>query len=374
MDSPLSEKPLAAVELEEAVAEIGIVGVDDLVAHLYLRAHGVEHRAIRAPQLGLGRCEVGLDGLRLASGNRDLRGLGADSLLDALTALEHDLDEGHRGLGLARVGNGGLQMRGDVAALLGLQLRGGHLNAVLGNVDGVGHDQVDVAAHTGTGVPAGRRDLVVHANGDDILLAHLEIGREIEGEGRVTVRMAAQLLAVDVDGRVHVDAVEVDANLLAGKVVAHLEGFAVPADTARLVGALRLAGLGVILVDAVIMRQVDDIPRGIVERLGVCTRDLAQLELPVLVEPLHALSRIGHAVDVDDLGLGTHLRRRLRTQRGTQPRRDRRHRRSAKRQSAHQRRAQHALRTRTVRSLPGAALGVQCAHATSFYRRPDVDA
>lgn len=95
-------------------------------------------------------------------------------------------------------------------------------------------------------------------------------------------------MPVDPHRGVHVHAVKVDADTLALEGLIDLEVLTIPSDTAELIAALGLPCRGVLLVDAVVMWQIDVLPRGIVELLAVGSACVTEVELPVLIEVLHA--------------------------------------------------------------------------------------
>ena len=82
----------------------------------------------------------------------------------------------------------------------------------------VGDGEGDVAVDAGAGVPAAGRQPVLDLDDDGVLPTELGVAGQVEGERRVAVRMGAELDAVEPDGGVHVHAVEVDGDALAGEV------------------------------------------------------------------------------------------------------------------------------------------------------------
>ena len=88
-----------------------------------------------------------------------------------------------------------------------------------------------MAINAGTGVPAGiflRR--VIDPDGKHIAGASLQGRSEIDKEAREAVGMRIELLPVEIDLGVHVDALELDAHALAFPVCRGLPMVAIPAD------------------------------------------------------------------------------------------------------------------------------------------------
>ena len=309
----VQRKTAGGIEVEETVAEVDVVRIDDLAVLLDLSAHRVKIRVVKAPQLG---CRSGVGGGLDRDGRTRLDGLLSrclgDLLLRLATAREHRTYHGERSVVLAVVLNRRLEIRLDARLVRSGELRSAHHDAVLGNVQRVGHDQVHIAPDAGAGIPAARRRLMVDLDDDGVLLAHLYIVGEVEGELRVAVGVGAELMPVDPYRGIHVHAVEVDADALARKLLAHGEALAVPTDTAQLVTALGLALLRVLLIDAVVVGQIHVLPSGVVELGRLRPLRIAQVELPVLVKALDARGRVVERVDVHDLLRGAHLRRRAR--------------------------------------------------------------
>ena len=302
--------------LNPAIAEGGVVGVHDLAVDDDLGAGHVEVGVVGIPESGVGSLDRSGKGGGLAGSNALLGGGGADGL--AALGGQHRLLDGDGNVRVAVVGDRGLEVggHGRAGCVLGLKVGRGDDNAVLLDVHRIGDHEVDVAANAGAGVPAGGRDLVVNAHGDDVLAAKVDKVGNVKREGRVAVGVGSQLLAVDVDRGIHVDAVKVDEDGLALEVLAHLKALAIPAHTAGLVGALALARLDVVLVDGVVMRNVDVLPGGVIVGRLLSARGLAEVELPVLVEVLRALLGVAHGVHVEGLRGGGHLRGARGAQRG----------------------------------------------------------
>ena len=313
----IERKAVVDVVVEPTIAIDRVVRIDDLAVNLDLGTNRVEVGGLGRPQARVGSVDLGIDGLGLACGHSlSVGGHGADGLLGIATLGEDGLHERHGGIFVAIVDDGGGKLGGHGAAGLALQAGGGHMHAVLGNGDLVGHHEIDVTTDTGTGVPTAGGNLVVDLDGDGILLARLEVRGKVEREGRITIRMVAQLGAVDPNGGIHVDTIEIDADLLARKSAIDKEALAIPADTARLIGALGLEVGRVVLIDAVVVGKRDVLPRRIVEGGRLGTAGVAQVELPVVVKRNRALGGIAYIAHIRDLGCRAHLGLRLRAQLG----------------------------------------------------------
>src|SRR5262249_45585112 len=72
-------------------------------------------------------------------------------------------------------------------------------DAPVGDVDRVALHEPDVAVDAAAGVPAGGVGRVVEADGEDVLLAGLEVGSEVDAPGGVAVGPAAGVVAVAPD-------------------------------------------------------------------------------------------------------------------------------------------------------------------------------
>ena len=84
---------------------------------------------------------------------------------------------------------------------------------------------------------------VAHAHGEDILLSgRIQELRQVVREGGVTVRMVAEMVAVEPHIGIHIDAVELDGNPLAESLIVEHEMFAIPAGAAERVARGRAAG------------------------------------------------------------------------------------------------------------------------------------
>ena len=138
----------------------------------------------------------------------------------------------------------------------------------MGDVDGRGAHQPDVAVNPAAGIPARGFRRVVQADGEDIFGAvRLQERREVEPERGVAVGPAADELAVAPDDRVSHRAVDVEVGTaVLGGVGGEREVLAVPADAlpgklAGLAGELLLEGTG----DRPIVREVELLPSVVIE-------------------------------------------------------------------------------------------------------------
>ena len=99
---------------------------------------------------------------------------------------------------------------------LGVGLRDADENAPRRDLHRVGHIEPNMAINAGTGVPAGiflRR--VINPDGEHVASTCLQGWREIDKKAREAVGMRSELLPVEIDLGVHVDALELDAHALA---------------------------------------------------------------------------------------------------------------------------------------------------------------
>ena len=310
-------KAFGDIVVKPAVTEHRVIRVDDLVINLDIGANRVEVGGLGGPKARVGSTDLRLDSLGLACGNSlSVGSHSADGLFDLATLREDGLHERHVSVLVTIINNGGRELGGHVATVLALELRSAHVDAVSSHRNLVGHHEVDIATDARARIPTAGRNLMVDLDGDGILLARLEVRGEVEREGRVAIRMVAQLGTVDPNGGIHVDTIEIDANQLARKSAIEKEALAIPADTARLIGALGLEVGRIVLIDAVVMRKRDVLPRRVIERAGLSAAGVAQVEFPVVVKRNRTLRRIAHVTHISDLGRRTHLSLRLRAQLG----------------------------------------------------------
>ena len=274
---------------EEALVHVVVDGADaqDVIHAVQLPvavqddgAERVEIGVVQVPEGGIVHHE-GLDDRMLGPGQdlHDHRRVG--HLL--AVGIQQDVPHGPVEAGLELVDDGGLDPDDGLAALdllrvvehaplLEMGLGGGH--------------QADVAIDAGAAVPA-RVGLhgIVHVHGDDIS-AGFQVGSQVIGEAGVAVGPGPQLVAVDPDGAVHIDAVEFDGVQLVLVVSGHTEGLAIPAGTRGEIAHRTAAGGGLdgVELDAPVVGQVEAAPGPVVEADGLGAGLLAELEAPARVE------------------------------------------------------------------------------------------
>ena len=157
-----------------------------------------------------------------------------------------------------------------------------------GNANAPGRVQPDVAVDARSRVPAAVAPFVADPNGQHVLAGAPEMGRQVVSKCGVPVWVMAQERAVQPDVTVHVDAVEDDLHLAAGRDGSRREVLAIPAGAAHeppgvtsacaqfgveRTGArwqhggapqdplaVRVRGAGRQVLDAEIMRQVERAP------------------------------------------------------------------------------------------------------------------
>ena len=124
-----------------------------------------------------------------------------------------------------------------------------------------------VPVYAASGIPS-RIGLVavVHPYGDDVFPAPSDIRGKVVPEGYVSVRACAEFMAVDIDGGVHVDTVEIDVDHFAAVCRIKRESLAVPSCSARESPSARSGRIvdTEIPVDGPVVRQVEDPPSGII--------------------------------------------------------------------------------------------------------------
>ncbi|MDQ0835288.1 hypothetical protein QF032_007132 [Streptomyces achromogenes] len=254
-------EPLVRVEAEGADAERGAAGVDDPAVDAQFGLQGVAVvRGREVPQPGTRHGElVGLGG-PLGHGHRG--GRTGDRAAVRRADPGDDLDVRARA---GRVRHGGGDP--DHGPLPG-DLRGGDVRAPAGHVHRLRDDQTGLAVDAAAGVPAAARQPVLDPDRDHVVgdaVGVQQVG-EVEGETGVAVGVAAGLDAVAVDGGVHVDAVELDRDPLAGVRGRQREGDPVPAQAAReeagAAGRAVLRGGG--LFDAPVVGDGHGAPGGVV--------------------------------------------------------------------------------------------------------------
>ena len=227
-----------------------------------------------------------------------MRADDVDLRFDALLAAGGDghVVRGAPGLRARRIEDGGLH--GDVrlgGALIldlgaydhrgiGIGDRGsGDVGAPLPDAHGSGDVQPHVAVDAGAGIPARGLILGREAHGQHVLLAELDVRREIEREALIAVGASAQLLAVDPDGGVRHGAIELHAEVLALGAGRHREVLAIPGHAEERQTAVVRADLAVErTLDSPIVGQVERAPGGVVESGLLGAGGFALEEAPVV--------------------------------------------------------------------------------------------
>ncbi len=127
---------------------------------------------------------------------------------------------------------------------------------------------------------------LVYSHRQHVRCAGLQMRREIVKESRVSVGMCAEVAAVDIHGRVHVDAFELDADLAARPGGGNGERAPVPAHAAGKEAAASARGVLRIhpALDAPIVRHVEGAPGGGVEAGAFGARGVPQEKSPLVIE------------------------------------------------------------------------------------------
>ena len=140
---------------------------------------------------------------------------------------------------------------------------GHHMDAPVTHMDGLCLDEPHMAVDATARVPA-RVGLVaiVDTHGNDIV-ATAQIARDVILKRTITIGTESHLLAIDIDGGVHIDPVELD-EIKTG--VRDTEVLAIPADTARERSPTRPRRIGSqeVALDGPVMGQVQATPVGVV--------------------------------------------------------------------------------------------------------------
>ena len=158
------------IELEIAEARRGLHLVDHLATGNQLRTHRIDIRILAAPFAGL-------------------PDVGGPAI-----GIQPDILDRH-------LLTGGI-------LVIHLHLAVVYIDAPVLHVDGVGLRQPHMTVDTTATIPARVRLVaVIHPHGHYVL-ALLHIGRDVILETRIAIRTEADLLAVHIDRRVHIDAVE----------------------------------------------------------------------------------------------------------------------------------------------------------------------
>ncbi len=218
----VEEEAVVGGEYEGADAEGGGIGVDDFAVHGEIGDDGVEVGGIGGPALWVGDGEGGGEGLG-GVGGEGAGGLEGGDLLAAGIEEAGVEGDGGGGGGIVLEGGGGFDRCGGVG-----DFGGGDVHAPVGDVDGIGDVEADVAIDAGTGVPAGGGLFDVDVDGEGVGFVEIEVGGEVVFEGGVAVGMVAEEFSVEVHVGVHVDAFELDGVAVACVGGGEGVGFAVP--------------------------------------------------------------------------------------------------------------------------------------------------
>ena len=131
-----------------------------------------------------------------------------------------------------------------------------------------------------------------------VLRAVDQMRRQIVCERDIAVRTFSEIVTVDPNLTVAIDAVKVDEDLFPLAVHGHRECLAIPAEAT---GQRAAAGAGrglftELAFDTPVVRQIQLPPLSIVETRVLHVRDIAKLKAPILVEgDFFTGSRIGEA-------------------------------------------------------------------------------
>ena len=208
---------------DRADAEHGDVAVLQLAAFVDLRSRGVERRSVGRPERGAVDRELLLEAVVAEVGS------------GGLPVPCHDASGGVRHRRFDRIVGGRLSLRnGEGGALPDAggrfvgpprdDLRSPHRDVRL-----VRYDEVHVAVDSGAGIPARRFGEVFEPDGQQILPAGVQQGRDVRVEGVVAVGPADRLPAVHVHARMAHRAVEEERAPAAFVPFRHFEAEPVPA-------------------------------------------------------------------------------------------------------------------------------------------------
>ncbi len=276
---PVEVEPGVRVEPQPADAEKSAVRVDRNAVADEVGLQRVEVWIRGGPQMRLGNPDVegGLTGLRaeLHGTRRRLRDGRPRSVEDPGCYPDDRVraavvDDVHGGV-----------HRGVAEFVLGCHRRRGHEDSVAGDVDRVRDGEPDVARDAATRIPATVGLQVLNHDGENVGSYAVSVDdlADIQAEARIAVGVIADALAVQVQPRVHVDPVEVQADRLARHRRGQGERLPVPAQTAREV-ARRVADPGRLRqqLDTPVVRESDRLPRRVVEadRRGERVRGVAE--------------------------------------------------------------------------------------------------
>ena len=109
---------------------------------------------------------------------------------------------------------------------------------------------------------------------------------QLVGKGAVTVRTLSEIMTVDPDFAITVDAVKLDKDRLPFRSHGHREGLPIPADTARqrAAASARRSLLTELTFNTPIVRQIKSSPLRIVQTSVRPVGNITELKAPILVE------------------------------------------------------------------------------------------
>ena len=157
------------------------------------------------------------------------------------------------------------------------------MGAPMGYVNRLRHSKPHMAIDATARIPAGVGLVaVVHANGHHIV-TRTQIAGYLVLKGTVAVRTIAHLLAVDVDGGVHIDAVELE--IIPGCLM-NAEMLAIPPHPTGQRATARSAGVACreVALDSPVVGQVEASPMGVAVIYCGHRGRVSQHEPPVLVK------------------------------------------------------------------------------------------
>ena len=261
----IQQKAVVGREGDGANAKHGLIAVHHLAADFHRSDGGVEIGRGRVPKLWLGDSDLNSGHGGAASGHlHGLRGQISDRLAgEQQLGFDESLSRG-------RAFVGDRDLHGDRRGL-GRDLRGCDGRAPLADVHGVGFHQPDVAVDAGTGIPAGALVRVVQADGQHVITARLDVGRQVEAERRVTVGPATDKLAFAPHRGIGHGAVDIQIDTPPLVRRQQVQVLAIPHGTR----VIQFAGLPTIFLlkrtlDRPVVGEVQFSPGGVIEaRLGV---------------------------------------------------------------------------------------------------------
>src|SRR5215475_11349516 len=126
---------------------------------------------------------------------------------------------------------------------------------------------------------------VVDSNCERVRRADFQRFRQVQRKACVAVFLSTEFLTVQVDGRVAVNPIKLNAHALASPSGRRLKRFPIPADTARekaLTGAARIV-LVRLTLDAPIVREIQLSPRSVRVVRRFRTGGVTEIETPVVI-------------------------------------------------------------------------------------------